>query len=158
MATTLALLALLVGAAAAAPAPGSPFAAPWVRFQERAVAPSPRTQPGIAAGLPPVCACAVFALPSAPCQDAARAHCGAAHGAAAAGFCRAVVGGGLKHLAADPAGLAAVGGYLQEECFPADSVRAEEPDFCPCFKVRAGAEAGAAQGTWARRLRRHSRA
>jgi hypothetical protein len=113
----------------------APFATPWQRYLSRTVSPPPKTEAGVAAGAPAICACSAFAYSSAPCQEAAKAHCLAGKGMGGSGFCKAILGLGLKKLSADPGGLAAIATYLHEECFYNDSIEVEDPDFCPCFKV-----------------------
>lgn len=137
-AAAVAAVASLARGAAAAPAAAPP--GPWLAFVDSTQG-SPAAPPGPAAGLAPLCRCAVLAYTSPSCQAAARAHCDKRSGGAHDAFCSSVLatgavaagaGGALPGLARDAVQAGKVAAYLQQQCFPGESLTGDA-DYCTCF-------------------------
>ena len=143
------LVALIASAATAAPVPlpsPAPAADAWQQYVSSSQA-APPSPPGASAGLAPICQCAVLAYTSPRCQAAARSHCAKRGGGAQDAFCSSVLAvnaeGALPGLAQDSVQAGKVAGYLQQECFPKDTLQGDA-SYCRCFKARGGLGKGGA--------------
>lgn len=124
------LLALLC---LAGPAAANRMTDAWGNYT--AYTKSPTSPPAVPTGQDGVCVCTLLSYQSPACQAAAKQHCsgGKTDAAVNSAFCNSM--SGLKGVSNDTAAAAAVATYLQQLCYPLDTLQ-DDADYCPCFQVR----------------------